>query len=76
MRKAEAQVYVVGTREPYFPSSFHIRRRLCYVSITIVITSRQFELPFSIKVKLFTCQHQEDGTLLEKSGSASVRSWY
>ena len=34
LRNAEAQVYVVGTREPYFPSSFQMRCRIYYVSIT------------------------------------------
>ncbi|HIW33392.1 MAG TPA: hypothetical protein IAA29_11460, partial [Candidatus Paenibacillus intestinavium] len=35
-----------------------------------------FELPLSIKVQKAGFQNQEDGALLEKGGSASVRGWY
>ena len=37
-RKAEVQVHVIGTREPYFPNSIHIRRDYAtahYIVITV-----------------------------------------
>ena len=37
LRKEETQVYVIGTRVPDFPSSFHLRRRIRYDSIGFVI---------------------------------------
>ena len=35
-----------------------------------------FELPLPIKVQKVGFQNREDGVLLEKGGSASVRYWY
>ncbi|MCR8658510.1 hypothetical protein NV377_14470 [Paenibacillus sp. T3-5-0-4] len=39
-RKEETPVYVVGTRVPDFPNSLHIRFRISYGSLLIVIKVR------------------------------------
>ncbi|HIW31341.1 MAG TPA: hypothetical protein IAA29_00995, partial [Candidatus Paenibacillus intestinavium] len=50
MRKAEAQVYVIGTREPYFPSSFQMQCRICYNALHRY-QSPLFELPLKYMFK-------------------------
>ncbi|URN95165.1 MAG: hypothetical protein NAG76_02595 [Candidatus Pristimantibacillus lignocellulolyticus] len=44
-------MYVIGTCVPDFPSSLHIRRRLSYVSVDIVIKVHFFELLLPIDVR-------------------------
>ncbi|MCR8660145.1 hypothetical protein [Paenibacillus endoradicis] len=68
-------MYVVGTCVPDFPSSLHIRCRICYKA-KHRYQSPLFELPLSIEVQNAGFQNREDGALLEEGGSASVRVWY
>ncbi|MCR8660281.1 hypothetical protein NV377_23550 [Paenibacillus sp. T3-5-0-4] len=69
-------MYVTGTRVPDCPSSLHIRCRLSYVRAFIVIKIWFLNCLIQMKVQKAGFQDQEDGTLLEGGGNASVRYWY
>ena len=56
-------------------NSLHIRCRISYVSILIVIKVHVLNLPISIKVQNVGFQNQAGETLLEKGGSASVHDY-